>query len=299
MTRSHLRTAALAAAALTTSVLAACGGSDVLGPPDGTACTVGSIAPGDSVTGTVGAANCVVFDPDNYVTTNAASWTLAVKKDQAYVIRMYHDSTAAGDNLDARLQAVGRGVHGEAAVITSDGSTFGAMNGNGGSNREMFLVGDRDRTISIRVLSKTLADSGAYALTVLSCPVTVLADTTTHTGIDLSTGCMTLSYAGFPARIRFVTFPSDSQVPTNVQFRRTAGAAFFGSGMAGPTPDIVCWNGDCNADSAPFDTLATLTTTFDYPGRMAAWALVHADSAATVSVAAGFTAPAPAAGRDR
>lgn len=41
MMRSPFRAAWFSAAFLSTAVLAACSGNDILGPPDGTACTVG------------------------------------------------------------------------------------------------------------------------------------------------------------------------------------------------------------------------------------------------------------------
>lgn len=285
-------------------IIAACSGDNILAPPDGADCTVGTIAPGDSVHGVVSGASCQAFDYDDYVVTYVASWTLSMQKDRAYVVRMYHDSTAAdGDRFNGYLQAYGRGAHGEPTMITSQWSSFGANNGNGGFNREMFLVGDRDREVSIRVGAAVPADTGAYSLVVESCPVTVLSDTLAHGGIDLTLGCLSRSFDVNPVRRTFMLFPSDSLTPTEVDMTRTAGTGLFSSTLAGPVPDVNCngdncWNGDNSSTSHGADSTATLVTHFNLPGRVAASAVIDAEFAAFISVTAHFTAPAAVARKE-
>lgn len=290
-----MRTAALAA--ITCAALVTACGDDVLGPPDGPFCTAGFIQPGDSVTSHVTAASCEAFDPDDYQVSNAESWTLQAKKNTAYVVRMYHVSDEGSDNLDAYLQAYRRGPSGEATFITSDWDNFGASNPNGGSNREMFILSDRDADISLRVQTNSSADTGAYALVVRSCPVTVLNDTTTHTGIALGTGCTSLSYDNTPTTVRFFTFSSDSGTSVAVNIHRTAGEGTFASRLFGPGPDVACWNDDCVSTSLTYAADAALSTTFDLPGRMGVLTAVHSDSVVTATVAAVYTAPATAARR--
>lgn len=285
MMRSPFRAAWFSAAFLSTAVLAACSGSDTVGPPDGTACTVGSIAPGDSVNGNVRGSSCLAFNPSSYVISPAESWTLNAKKGTAYIIRLRHQpNTAANDTWAGSLQAFGRNAQGDATFVTGRWSTFGTPNGNGGNNQEMFIAADRDRTLSIRVVSSTKADTGAYSLAISSCPITQISDTLDHAGIDLSNGCPSLSYDALPTKVTFVSYLADSIVQDSAIVTRTAGTGSFQGYLTGIGMDVNCWNSDCVSTTSGWTTATTLVTTPALPGTMNLLAAVRADSAATVTV---------------
>src|ERR1041385_1111139 len=163
MMPSYFRAAWLGAPLLATTVLAGCGGSDVLGPPDAPACTVGTIAAGDSVSGNVSASSCMLWSDYNYGVTRAASWTLHAEKNTAYIVRLRHQEDAhAFDNWSGDLVLYGRNAHGDPEFETGWWNSFGAVNGNGGENEEMMLATDRDQTWSIRVEAASPADTGAH-----------------------------------------------------------------------------------------------------------------------------------------
>ena len=290
---STFRAAWLGATLLSTVVLTACGGNDVLAPPDGTACTIGSIAPGDSVNGVVSSASCQAFDVNNYVVTYAQSWTLSVKKNMGYVVRLRHQPDgAAFDNWTGDLEVYGRNTHGDATFLTGWWGSFGSINGNGGQNEEMYLAGDVDRTVSIRVSTTTPADTGHYSLTVTACPVVVLGDTLVHPGIDLSTGCEALALQSAPMRLKFITFVSDTNAPDTVAVHRTAGTGYFFGYVAGPSLDVGCWNSDCISNYHGMDTVFIAYPSFNFPGQMTILAAVNRDSAATISAQVNSIPPA-------
>ncbi len=290
---TKLRAAWSCAALLTTAVLAACSGNDVLGPPDGTACTVGTIAPGDSVNGNVRGSSCQVFSEWTYAITSAQSWTLNAKKGTVYILRLRHQQDAsANDHWKGDLTAYGRNPQGDATFVTGWWGSFGTNNGNGGKNEEMFIPADRDRTLSIRVVSTTLADTGAYSLVVSTCAMTPLADTTDHAGVDLSTGCPTFGVDALPTKTSFFTIRADSAVRDTVNVTRTAGTGYIRADFYGTDMDVNCWNSDCTGTSSSWTTATTLTAVPSLPGMMTLMTSVHADSAATVTV---NTRPTPLA----
>lgn len=295
MTRSTVRLAWLAAVALSATALASCGGDDVLGPPDGAACTAGSIAAGDSVTGAVTSKSCEVFDIETYNLTSAESWTLHMAKNTAYVVRLRHQALGAvPDNWEGDLQVYGRNAQGDINFLTGWWDSFGTTNPNGGQNEELYLVSPTDRTVSLRVSATSKADTGAYSLVVRSCPLVALtapADTTT---IDLSLGCESLAMDALPTRLSFWTFSADSSVQDTTKIDRTAGTGTFLSRVASPAFDVNNWTDDHTSDNIGFATTATLTLTPNVPGPVAGWLAVRSDSAATVSLSIGATAPAAA-----
>ena len=55
--RSSIRVACAIAGILATAAVVACS-DDILAPPDGSACTVGTVAPGDSIDGQLTLSSC-------------------------------------------------------------------------------------------------------------------------------------------------------------------------------------------------------------------------------------------------
>lgn len=289
------RAAWSSAALLSLALVAACSGNDVLGPPDGTACTVGTIAPGDSVNGNVRTSSCQVFSEWTYALTSAESWTLSMKKGNVYILRLRHQQDAsASDHWQGDLTAYGRNAQGDPNFVTGWWGSFGTSNANSGKNEEMFIPADRDRTLSIRVSSRTTADTGAYSLAVSTCPLTPVTDTLDHAGIDLGTGCASLGFDSLATKLTFFTYPTDSVIRDTAFVTRTAGTGSFTAYMAGPGMDVNCWNSDCRTSSSGWTTGATVTLAPHLPGATTLIAAVRADSAATVTLKVKATAPAAA-----
>lgn len=294
------RAARLAPTLLAVAALAGCAGSDVLAPPDGSACTRGAVAPGDSVSGAITGASCVMFSDRNNEWVRAESWTLNARRNTAYTVRLRHVATAtAPDSWKGDLFAYARNPQGDPVFGTGWWDTFGAANGNGGNNEELFLATDADRTISLRVQVSALADTGAYTLSVESCPLHPIPDGSGLDGIDVTTGCTSLSYAAAPLRVSFFSFTADTFHTYHALASRTAGNGTISGKVTGPDLDVGCWTGTCTwspdtAGVTDFDL--DLTGVIYTPGRQTLLVGVSADSTATVSV--GLTAaaiPAPPA----
>jgi hypothetical protein len=292
MTRSSWRPAALTALALSTCLLAACSGDDVLAPPDGVGCTAGTVSPGDSVKGAVTSTSCEVFDVSNYRLTYAESWTLNVKKGTAYVIRVRHESAPEmADNIDYDLHVFGRNAHGDATFLTGWWDSFGNNNGNGGQNQELFFTATSDRALSLRISADTKADTGAYSLTVHSCPLVFLTAPKDTVEVDLSKGCEALSLDFAQLKASFFAFQTDSSVQDTTWITRVAGDAYFVSHTATPGYDVNCWNSDCTSINNSWATAITNRHTPAVPTYTVGWAAVHTDSAATVQIAVSGTPP--------
>lgn len=290
--RPRSRAARLAPTLLAAAALAGCGGNDLVGPPDGPTCTRGLVAPGDSVKGAITAASCVMFSDRNNGWVRAESWTLDAKRNTAYVVRLRHvENSAAVDNWNGDLFAYARNPEGDPVFGTGRWHTFGVANGNGGYDQELFLATDADRTISLRVQVSALADTGSYTLSVEGCPLHPISDGTGLTGIDVTTGCTSVSYAAAPIRLSFFSFPADTFHAYHALGSRTAGNGTISGKVTGPDLDVGCWTGPCtwSADTAggtAFDL--DLTGVIYTPGRQTLLVGVSADSTATVSV--GLTA---------
>lgn len=297
--RMSWKRGALAGAALcAVTLVASCGGDDVLGPPDAAACTVGTIAAGDSVSGNVSGSSCLLWSDYNYVETRAESWTLHAKKNTAYIVRLRHQSqdTVGGfDNWSGDLALYGRNAQGDPEFETGWWDSFGVGNGNSGVNEEMMLATDRDQTWSIRVESASKADTGAYSLTVESCPLHPLTTAAPVTGVNVTaTGCYSLTFQAAATRIAFFSYPGDSLTNNTVTSTRTAGAAYQHGEITGPDNDVSSWTSSSYRTNFSGDT--TQTSGIYHPaatGRQTLWVGVNADSAATVSVSM-TSAPIPA-----
>jgi hypothetical protein len=241
--------------------------------------------------------SCEAFDAITYSLTSAESWTLHAKKGVAYVIRVRHQSgPGLTDALDALIQIYGRDAQGDMNFLTARWDTFGADNGNGGSNEEMFFATGVDRTVSIRVSADTKADTGAYSLIVQSCPMATLDGPVDSVTIDLTHGCRALTLDAQETKASFFSFVADSSVEDTTVITRTDGAASFLSHAASPRFDVNCitndqWNDDCVSSEIGLGTSATHYLTPNMPAQVAGWVAIRADSAAKVSVLIGAAPP--------
>lgn len=308
MMRSVFRAAWLGAALVFTGVLAACSGDDVLAPPDGTACTVGTVAPGDSLDGGLGATSCSVWSDQNSVQTTAASWTLHAKAHTAYVVRVYHRAdTAAFDNWLGDVYVYDRNAAGDAEWAGAEIGSFGSSNGNGGYSRELAFASAKAQTVSIRIEASSPADTGLYTIVVESCAAPALANAVTSAPVAVESSCTMLN-DNFPGHIAFWTFTGDTLNGNSVTFTRTSGSGLFFSAVTGEGLDFNCSSSQCTYDAVA-DSIGPVTIypTFYLPGTFTAWALVTAGDSATMTAALAtgpfaaprppkFTRPAPTAG---
>lgn len=310
-----LRAAWSSAALLSLGLVAACSGNDVLGPPDGTACTVGTIAPGDSAKQEITGASCAGFSDYAYANIWFQSWTLHARKNTAYVVRLRHvENAAAADNINADLYAYARNPAGDPVFATGWWNSFGASNANSGANEEMYLVGDKDRDYSIRVQIYDQADTGAYTLSVVSCPMQALTVGTPIAGIDLAASTCTSNafYGGATVRkLTFLGFQADSFHTYNAMDSVTAGAGTLYGVVTGPDMDVGCYTDNCTYATSTYGVPNfNFGVNIGYGGLHTFMAAVNADSAATVTAEvtstpipaphpATSTRPRPAGARNR
>jgi hypothetical protein len=283
------RTVRATAAALATCVilLAACG-DDILAPPDGTACTVGTIAPGDSVESALTSESCAVWSDYNYVATVAESWTLNAKAHTAYVVRVYHLADPdAFDNWNGDVWLYARNAAGDAEWAGGWWGDFGPTNGNSEYHKELIFTTPVDRTVSIRVEADEPADTGFYAITVESCPAPALTPGVVSAGVNVTAGCLTKSMlgSGVDGRAAFWTFEGDTANTTAVNFNLTDGNGHYRGWVTGEGLDYACWSSWCTyADPGTSNATLNAAPTIDLNGDYSATAVVNADSAATVTV---------------
>lgn len=294
-----LRTASFSAALVLAAALAACSDGQ-LAPPDGVSCTVGSLTPGDSVTRTLGASACSVWSDYNFTQTVAQSWTIQAEAGRAYVVSLYHlQDTAGSDHIRADLWLYARNAGGDAELATGYWTSFGANNTNNGKNEDLIFTSTRPQTVSIRVEAVVPSDTGAYAIQVVSCPAPMVADTTTSDPVAVESSCATHNGLGdgLPTRMAFWTFRSDTAHAPEVTFTRTAGTAAFRAYVTGEGSDFGCWGEECtSASSGASAGPSTLFPTIYLNGGFSGSAVIHADSAATITMGLfndPITAPRP------
>ena len=302
MTRSPSLAAVSLVALLTAAALAGCGGSDVLAPPDGANCTVGSIAPGDSVKGEVSAASCAGFSDMNYETILFQSWTLHARKNKAYVVRLRHVENAdSADNWKGDLYAYTRNDAGDAEWATGWWESFGLANANGGGNEELLLATDRDRTYSLRVQVNSAANAGANTLSVEECALHPLpGPAQSVAGVDLASACVSLGVGAEPYRLAFFSFPADTFHTYHALATRTAGEGTLWAHVSGPDDDVGCYTDNCTWStylSGVTDVDLNLSDAITRAGRQTFALAVRADSSATVSASYTETAKAASVGR--
>ncbi|HTK56588.1 MAG TPA: hypothetical protein VL295_07180, partial [Gemmatimonadales bacterium] len=254
-----------------------------------------TIAAGDSVRGNVSSSSCLLWSDYNYVETRAESWTLHAKKNTAYIVRLRHQAdTNAFDNWAGDLVLYGRNAQGDPQFETGWWNDFGVANGNGGYNEEMMLATDRDQTWSIRVEAASTSDTGHYTLSVESCPLHPITPAAGATGINVATGCTSLTFQSDTTRIAFFSYAGDTSSTFHVTSTRTAGAAYQYGEITGPDNDVSNWTDFSYSTSFAGDTVMNSPNyTPNAIGRQTLWVGVNADSAATISVALTST-PIPA-----
>jgi hypothetical protein len=171
--------------------------------------------------------------------TYAESWTLRLKPNVAYVVRL-RPADPEDDDFMGELVAYARSASGDAMFATSAAFNFG----EDARSREMFLVSDRDRMLSVRVeVPDYYGSFGAYELEVEACPVAAFTDGDDDqaiSGIDVADGCRSLGFdERHESRVRFVAFPVRPDRAYEVGAERTAGDAPLLMRLLGPDLDLA------------------------------------------------------------
>lgn len=282
-----VRAAAVTAATCIT-LLAACGGDDVLGPPDGAKCTAGSVSPGDSIKSEITASSCEFWNDYDYEVNWGESWTLNAKANTAYIVRVRHvENDSAVDGIGARLRAYARNDQGDPIFATGTWYNFGPTNVNGFQHTEMFLATDVNRQFSIRIMVSDTAYAGAYTLSVESCPVRRMDGGESFTGVDVSAGCHSESYLnnGRDYRLAFFSYPGHPDSVFTTEGILTDGNGTLYPQASGPDLDIGCYTDDCLwFHPSNGVTSFSYAPTVNIEGRMTLYVGVDADSAATINV---------------
>lgn len=278
--------------ALALLLAAACGGDDVLGPPDALRCVDGTLAAGRVDTARVGAASCTLWSDYLGEFTPAASWTLRTRPNTAYIVRMTPIAGANGLNtLAADLDLYGRNAQGDATFATGNYASFGPTNGNGGRGEQLVIASRRAAVVSVRVQSHSAADSGSYSLEVIACPLVAVAQGATSPEVTLDDDCtLRTGLATDSVRVAFFSYPAGTDEDVDVIATRTAGDATMRLRVRGPDLDVACYGSECTSSlsvvgAGPF----TLQPAYHLDGHFTA--ILTQESAGTLTATLRVTSP--------
>lgn len=266
-----------------TSVLgaAACAGDEILAPIDGTRCTTGTLREDRPVEGAVTSKSCVLWSHWEYEFVPTESWTLNMKANTAYIIRLSPTEITPGVvPWRGNLTVYTRNAYGDVGLESESNYAFGP-NGRG---REIAITTDVARSVSIRAESWSIADTGAYSVEVVSCPLHRLTLDSLQTGLSSTGGCLAkgMHGTGASSRVTFATFDAPQPGRFDVTFARTAGAGSLRGTLAGPGLDFAnTLSQGYRAQSGTVTTTYTYSPSFELPGRYTLAVSVHADSGAT------------------
>lgn len=277
-------------------VSASCGDDESLGAPDAKSCTRGSISTGRTVEGKIDEESCMLWNDYDYELLPAESWTFQTSANRAYIVRLTPiEDDEAVNNFNGELQVYGRNEAGDAYYATGYWDTFGTPNGNGGSAQELIFTSRESERVSIRVHSYSLADSGAYELEIISCPMPRIAAGTTSSEVEFTADCA-LESEGVapPTAVAFFNFTANVDDDIDVTATRTAGTSTMRMRVRGPDLDFGCYTGNCvSSSSATGVGPLTLSPTFDRGGNFTV--AVYQATVGTLTATVGVTLNAPPA----
>lgn len=266
------------------TLVAACTGDEILGPPISGACVAGRVSSSEgSYEGRIDSSRCRVWSYWEYDFVSAEAWTLEAKAKTAYVIRVIPAGSATLTPPAVNLFAYGRNAAGDAALLTYGDRSFGV----GDRNREMVLTVDSATTFSLRVELEADDDSTAYRLEVSSCPVLDLPLDSLVRGINSNSGCFARGTPGAArSRVTFLSVRNTALGPQTVWFRRTAGTASVRAQYAGYDADFAALLNMSFRTSTFVGIEHQFTRNHSRIGRTTLALGVHADSGATLEASA-------------
>ncbi|HKS07671.1 MAG TPA: hypothetical protein VJR92_15320 [Gemmatimonadaceae bacterium] len=297
------RSATLTALALAV-FSASCGDDESLGAPDAKSCTRGSLSVDRTVEGKVDAESCVLWDDYNYDLYPAESWTFQTSANKAYIVRLVPiEDDEAVNNFNGEMEVYARNDEGDAYYATGYWDTYGVANGNGGVSQELVFTSRKSERVSIRVNAYSAADTGAYELTVISCPMPHIAAGATSAAVEFNADCA-LESEGVtpPTPVAFFNFDANIDDDIDVTATRTAGTSTMRFRVRGPDLDFGCYTASCTSiSSATGVGPLTLSPNFDRSGNftVAVYQATVGTLTATVGVVLNPPPAAPARGASR
>jgi|GEM_PF-6654897 len=194
MTMLTTRLSAIALASLV--LVSACGEDTILEPTFGEGCILGSLTPGQTVTGSLNAASC--RQTYHWYTDDVMpyeSWNVHLEKGKAYMFYLQQAPDPAQDGLndvDPVLTMYGKDPQGRSIPLAVSDDEANGINGH---NSEFWFVAPRSGDFVIQAGSFDWESFGGYRLTMQSCPVLGTLDTTgTYTFAAPSSPCLRHSY---------------------------------------------------------------------------------------------------------
>jgi|GEM_PF-3875805 len=230
------------------ALLTACG--EDLAPAEEPPCqSRGTLTPGATRSGYLGAANCP-FGSDVVpgLMTNRDRWTFQLHADTMYVIRARYLASTPTTPWSGRL--LGYAPDGGDTLLTTG---YWGSGGTAAGDRiqEMFLASAGDRPVIVHLERATPTDSGSYLLEAHRCSISPLTTGVTSDTLLIDDACLLWS-AGTPGRARFFTYRSDSGIAREVAVAQTGGNVPIHYGWAAKPPfNFACWysGGSCDLGS--------------------------------------------------
>lgn len=280
-----------AAAGLLATLLAvtlACSSTEILGPPDAAACTVGTLRPKagipDTVSSRIDADDCRRYSSITLEDAFAESWTLTLEPMTAYVVRLLPSETTPGVvPLSGVLTAIARNAQGDAGIVT-----IGRVDKDNDRGDTELVIGSADsRTVSLRVEGRTPDAQGPYRMIVEQCPVRELPLDSTVSGVGTTNSCLVRNWSSSPRRLTFASVAVERQGEHLFTFQRTAGTATIRSVVAGPDLDLLgAREGSLRLRTSSASTADSLAPMITVPGRYTFVFETHPDSGATLQLRA-------------
>ena len=298
MTNTTSRLAALGLAALV--LTSACGDDSILEPTFGAGCLRGSIAPGETVTGSLSSASCrmtyhfYVSDVIPY-----ESWSVHLEAGQAYMFTEQQIPDPAQDGLngvDATLTLYGKDAQGRSVPLAvSDDEAEGVD----GHDSEFWFVAPKTGDYILVAGAYDWNDFGGYRLTVRSCPVLGVIDTAgTYTFPSPTSSCIRHGHtdASGPLTYAFLSVKADTFETISVAIDHDASTAYYEIG--GPDFDTYANIYDESSSDYNNSNGTASVTMSEIPGRVTIGVGTgDFDAAGTYTVTVGrafFAPPAPA-----
>lgn len=290
---SSLRRArAVVAATAVLTLVVACQGDEILGPPVGGACLAGHLPARDgSAEGRIVNATCRVWSPWEYDFVGAQAWTFDAKPKTAYVIRVMPQDSVSLTGPEVQPFVYGRNAAGDPVLLTYGRRRFGPAS----RGFELFLPSDSAATYSLRLELDPNdgpgEDSVAYRIEVSTCALLPLPLDSIVRDINSNNGCLVRSAPGMArARTTFLSFTNEELGQFEVGFNRRAGTASTNAEFAGYGVDVATLQSESFRITAPRGISYRFTQNLTALGRTTLMLSVHADSGATLEASAAVAA---------
>lgn len=191
--------------------LAACGNDTIVQPTFGSGCVVGSLRPGQTLTGVLDASSCqVTYNWYSNNQTPYASYRVSLEKGKGYWFYMQQAPDAEGRNgVDALLTLFGKDANGASVPLAVSDDDAGGVSGY---DSEFYFIASKSGSYQLVASAYDYEDVGGYRLTMAECPVLAVLDTVgTYEDLAFRSGdCVRhdLAGGGTPSRIALIGVPA-------------------------------------------------------------------------------------------